>query len=294
MKCRIINALLAAVLLLSACGTSRHTPGTEAKLYGYKPLGFLETVAYPCSVPGPSERKLTVYLPPDYYLDSTARFPVVYLLHGARGSETTWIWRGHLPQMVDSLYLDDKASQAIFVLPDVNSFKDDADYDGSRFKSSLGCMFGVDGVVETGFVHDVVGFVDAHFRTVPDKAHRAIAGMSIGGMQAAYLSANSPDTFGYVGLFSPISGTVLRYSPKYNRFYQDFRKKLAAQFLDPPAYYLMTSGSDDILTGWQTRHYHKIFERKGYAHDYLPHIAVGHEWSCWISSLNIFLGKCFD
>ncbi len=272
----------------------RHQPSPAAKLYGYNPLGRVETIQYPCSVPGPSHRKMTLYLPPDYDADSTARYPVVYLLHGARGSETTWIWRGHLPRILDSLYVcDPDIEQAIVVMPDMNSFRSDKDYDDSRFKSALGCLLEVDGTVETGFPTDVVGYMDAHFRTIPDKAHRAVAGMSIGGMQAAYLSANNPDLFDHVGLFSPISGTILKYRPRYNKFYQEMDRKLSRQFRDPPACYMMTSGKGDILVGWQVRRLHRRLERSGYPHIYRDDIAVGHEWSSWILSLQLFLERCF-
>ena len=56
--------------------------------------------------------------------------------------------------------------------------------------------------IEAAFVKDVVGYVDAHYRTLADKRHRAIAGLSMGGFHSLYISLNNPDTFDYVGLFS--------------------------------------------------------------------------------------------
>ena len=289
----VISVIFATMALVSSCGILPHRPSPGPDLHGYEPLGRLETVTYPTSVPGPSFRKMMVYLPQGYDTDSTSRYPVVYLLHGARGSETTWVWQGNAVQRADSLYSRGLATPAIIVMPDVNFFRNDKDYDHSRFKSAVECLLEVNGAVETGFGRDVVGFIDSHFRTWADKEHRAIAGMSIGGMQAAFLSANYPDLFDYVALFSPIASTILRYS-RYNKFYLDSFRKLRAQFRDdPPRKYFIMRGRFDLLVSPQTDRMHYDFNLRGFTHFYYVTHASGHSWECWRESLDIFLSECF-
>lgn len=105
MKIREFTYLAVTILLLSSCTVSRRAaaiaeyPKIDHNC-GYK--GILEECVYHCSVKGPSERRMLVYLPADYYETST-RYPVFYLLHGARGNETSWIMKGDLLQNIDSL-----------------------------------------------------------------------------------------------------------------------------------------------------------------------------------------------
>ena len=93
-----------AVLLLCSCSVSRHAVVAEYPMIenGYSHKGILEECFYECSVDGPRERRMFVYLPAEYY-DTTACYPVFYLLHGAQGNETSWIIKGHLLQHIDSL-----------------------------------------------------------------------------------------------------------------------------------------------------------------------------------------------
>lgn len=133
---------------------------------------------------------MIVYLP-EGYDESGKRYPVVYMLHGARGYETSWILKGDILHITDSLVTGGLAEPAIIVMPNVNQYDTDADMDLSRRKSALESLFEIDGTVETAFLNDVVAFTDNHFRTIPDKRHRAIGGLSIGGLHSLYISANA-------------------------------------------------------------------------------------------------------
>ena len=275
--------ILLFALILQGCGIVRlrNSPTYHAgdpSVPGYEPRGSVRTQVYPSSVPGPTARRMVVYLPEGYETD-TLRYPVFYLLHGARGYETSWIRKGRFLQVTDSLFACGAAVPCIVVMPNVNQYDDDKDFDGSRFKDAFESILEIDGKVESAFRRDVVDFVDSLYRTIPDKAHRAIAGLSIGGLQSAYLSANLPDTFGYVGLYSPM---VSRFVPGrgYNGFYSGFRRKLTEQFgEDPPAGYYVCKGSSDILC-LPVPGFHRYLLRKGYPHTWLV-TPGGHEWYNW-------------
>ena len=178
---RKLLPIVAILLLSSSCGIVRMR-SSEAYLPGpairadYTPQGIVEEHYHPCSVKGPTQRHLIAYLPADYY-ESTQRYPVLYLLHGARGYETSWIRKGKVYQTCDSLWREGKAAPCIVIMPNVNSYIDDYDYEGGRFKDAFESIFEVDGYVESAFMRDVVHFVDSVYRTVPDGAHRAVAGL---------------------------------------------------------------------------------------------------------------------
>lgn len=286
--CRILIPL-AFALALQACATGKYAAN---ELYprlksDYVPQNILEEVYFPSSEPGMVKRRAFVYLPADYY-ESGRRYPVFYLLHGARGNECVWIEKGNLLHDIDSLYSSGAMLPTIVVLPNANQYNDDGDYGNARLKSALESFYEVDGTVESRFVDDVVASTDKMFRTIADKEHRAVAGMSIGAMQSIYLSANFPDTFGYVGLFSPMVGSFIKSGPD-NSFYRNLDKKMAVQFQNPPLLYAVMIGKTDFFEN-SISDWNEELSRKGYRHEY--HLAEGgHEWYNWEEFCSQFMQK---
>lgn len=270
------------MLALSSCASiplinkssERYLAGPAIR--DYQPEGIVEEVHYECSVTGPSHRRMIVYLPSDYYT-SGERYPVLYLLHGARGYETSWVRFGDVYKSTDSLWRENKAERCIIVMPNVNQYDDEEDYDGGRAKNAFESIREVDGKAEWSFVHDVVMLTDSLYRTIPDKEHRAIAGLSIGGYQSICFGANYPDIFGYVGAMSPFFGTRGKNHAYYKAFYGDFRDKIDNQFQDnPPEGYYLYAGKWDICRP-STLRFHYRLNRKGYTHTYIK-FPGSHSW----------------
>lgn len=291
--------LLGILLMLSAtsCGIVRYRSsptyyaGAPVKS-GYAEQGIVEEVVQPCSVPGPTQRRIIVYLPPDYYQDSTRRYPAFYLLHGARGYETSWIRKGRVYESTDSLFREGKAVPCIIVMPNVNQYNDDRDYENARFKDAYESILEVDGVVESAFVHDVVQRIDSLYRTIPDKRHRALAGLSIGGYQSIWLGANHPDTFGYIGALSPYMWGISRPNPYRSRFYKGLHHKFKTQFADPPQGYYLYVGRKDIMRP-STARIHRHMQRQGYPHNYEV-FPGSHRWqNGWIDAYRDMLQRVF-
>ena len=287
---RSLIMLLAASALLSSCAVSKYAANSDypAIQSNYEPQGSLEEVFFPSSEPGITRRHAFVYLPEGYHTDTLRRYPVFYLLHGARGNETVWIDKGDLLQSIDSLSASGAMLPTIVVLPNVNQYNDDRDYGHARLKNALESFYEVDGTVEAHFLKDVVSTTDSLFRTIADKNHRAVAGLSIGAMQSIYLSANSPDTFGYVGMFSPMVHSFLKPGPD-NSFYSSLNKKLQIQFSDPPILYMVMIGDTDFFHP-STESWSRSLDRKGFRHEY--HLAKGgHEWYNWSEFCNQFMQR---
>lgn len=280
---------LIAALLLSACSVSRHAAVAEFPTIDsdYTHEGILEECFYECSVKGPRERRMLVYLPTEYY-DTTACYPVFYLLHGAQGNETSWIIKGNLLHNIDSLTAHGLMEKSIVVLPNTNQHNNDRDYRKSRIKGALEAFFENDGMVEYAFVSDVVDKVDRTYRTIPTKESRAIAGLSIGALQSIHISANHPDLFDYVGMFSPMVHPVPRPSA-HSTFYHELKKKHKVQFADPPSLYWVMIGRIDFFYP-RMQAYHRYLQRNGYEHEYFT-TPGGHQWYNWEEYCNLFMQR---
>lgn len=284
--------ILLPVLMLSSCGVSRYAanarfPEVDIRV-GYE--GVLEECMYDCSSEGPRQRRMYVYLPKGYHA-SGCRYPVLYLLHGARGNELSWINKGNVLHAIDTLTSSSRMPATIVVFPNMNQYWDEMDFGRSRLKSAIESLFEIDGAVETAFVRDVVETVDSLYRTVPDKEHRAIAGLSIGAMQSMYISANFPDSFGYVGLFSSMVHPPLKKS-LYSSFYKDLKTKMRRQFTSPPFTYSIMIGKKDIFYPQMVR-FSRYLERNGYPFDmYLTE--GGHQWDSWKEYSNVFMQKIWN
>ena len=236
------------------------------------------------------QRRMTVYTPAGY--DKGGRYPVLYLLHGAGGDENAWSELGRAAQILDNLIAQGKAKPMIMVMPNGNGGQQavPGEYPNSMYKPSFMNERTMDGAIEAAFVKDVVGYVDSHYRTIADKQHRAIAGLSMGGFHSLWISANNPETFDFVGLFS---AAISRENPQgeYAYIYQDLDKKLTAQFKKAPKLYYIAIGDKDFLFNDNVNYRSKL-DAKGVKYEYWE-TDGGHEWRNWRKYLNAFLQKIF-
>lgn len=251
--------------------------------------GIVEDKWTECVVDGPTKRHMIIYLPADYYRTEQS-YPVVFMLHGARGNELSWITEGKVFHLIDSLVANGLAKPAIFVFPNMNQYDDDADGAASRFKQPFESFFDTDGAVETGFRQNVLEQIMNNYRTLGGRKNMAIAGLSIGAFQAAYISANEPELFGYVGLFSPFFLSYVT-GGKYSKFYNGLEDKWATQFTMQPLLYFMAIGKWDFFYEhiWNARVY---MTGKGYPFEYLEGNG-GHDWGSWPGFFCEFYKKLF-
>ena len=255
------------------------------------PHGTVSKVWYPSPTLGYERRRMTVYTPAGYDEQVGKKYPVLYLLHGAGGDENAWSELGRATQILDNLIAQGKAESMIVVMPNGNGGQQavPGEYPNSMYKPSFMSPRMMDGAIEAAFVPDVVKYVDSHYRTLADKKHRAVAGLSMGGFHSLYISANNSDCFGYVGLFS---AAINRQNPQgeYAHIYQQLDDKLARQFAKPPYYYIAI-GKTDFLYQDNVK-YRQRLDQAGYKYEYVE-TDGGHEWRNWRKYLNQFLPKLF-
>ena len=241
----------------------------------------------------PSEKKnrrMNVYLPAGYFTDEDKRYPVLYLLHGMGGDEDAWVMLGRAPQILDNLIARGKAEPMIVVIPNGVIDVDAAAGKGTaglvQPKAEFPRLFS--GEYEMAFP-EIVNFVDSTFRTRPDRAHRAIAGLSMGGYNSANISRQYPDLFDYVGLFSAATIESVTTGDNLQRFlpgdkrngpiFRDFDKKLKTQFAKNPKLYWIAIGTDDFLYD-TNKSYRATLDAAGYPYTYYE-TPGGHTWANW-------------
>jgi S-formylglutathione hydrolase FrmB len=138
------------------------------------------------------DRDAIVFLPPSYATDKHRRYPVVYALHGYFIGAEQWTHEIHVPQTIECAVAKG-SKEMIVVLPDSKT-----QYNGSMYSSSV-----TTGDFENYVAHDVVAYIDAHYRTIPERTSRGLVGHSMGGYGATRIGMKHSDVFGSLYIMSP-------------------------------------------------------------------------------------------
>jgi enterochelin esterase-like enzyme len=138
------------------------------------------------------DRDVFVFLPPGYALEKSRRYPVVYALHGFSIGAEQWTHEIHVPQTIEGAFATGSREMMV-VLPDSKTV-----YGGSMYSSSI-----TTGDFERFISHDVVAYIDAHYRTIPQRTSRGLVGHSMGGYGAARIGMKHPDVFSSLYIMSP-------------------------------------------------------------------------------------------
>lgn len=291
--------------------------------------GTLKKVWYPSTLNGMKKRRMSVYLPSAYDIDNQKRFPVLYLLHGSGGDEDAWEGCGRVVQILDNLIADGRCEPMIVVMPNGNAGlaaapgSDPKNPDQKPSAMNTGSMLGR---IESVFMDEVVDFVDQNYRTLADKSHRAIAGLSLGGLHTLFISLNNPAEFDYVGLFSAQTtnalndkriGSMQKIGEAWKELkntlpfigggsvdrkissltsdelsiYDDIDNKLKVQFSTPPELYYIAVGRDDFVKKLNDD-LRKKLDAGGYEY-YYNETDGGHTWENWRKYLVDFLPRIF-
>lgn len=162
--------------------------------------GTIETVEYKSTTVG-TVRKATVYLPPKY--DAGKKYSVLYLLHGIGGDELEWLKGGAPNVIMDNLYADGKAAEMIVVMPNGRAQENDS------AEGNVYAGFAAFANFEYDLINDLIPFIQSKYSVYTDKAHRAVAGLSMGGGQSLNFGLGHMDIFAFVGGFSSAPNTKM-------------------------------------------------------------------------------------
>lgn len=254
------------------------------------PHGTVSKIWYNSPTAG-LKRRLTVYTPAGYET-SKEKYPVLYLLHGIGGDENAWSELGRAAQILDNLIAAGKAKPMIVVMTNGNISQEAAPGETPNGFTVPTLMLPktMDGNFELAFP-DVIKFIESNYRVKADKNDRAIAGLSMGGCHSLYISANYPDTFGYVGLFSAAINKQQKSGVESERVYDDLDGKLAKLFAAKPKLYWIGIGKTDFLYK-DNADFRAKLKAKGYPFTYME-TEGGHIWRNWRIYLTEFAQKLF-
>lgn len=268
-------------------------PGGNADMYAVKdvPHGTVRKVWYDSPALN-SRRRMTVYTPAGYESDPLRKYPVLYLLHGMGGDEEAWNELGRASIILDNLIASGKAEPMIVVMPNGNAGEIAAPGQTAEGMYTPDAMRSV--AKELHFedsLPDIISYMDENFRTLPDKEHRAVAGLSMGGGHAWKASMKFPDTFGYVGLFSAaVRWNGSGVDEDANNF-SAVNESLLRQFNTPPLLYWIAIGKDDLLYDLN-KDYRGQLDSLNIPYEYHESDG-GHAWTNWRDYLLLFAPRLF-
>jgi len=293
-------------------------PETDVDYYRAKdvPHGHVSEQWYFSKVTG-KWRRCFVYTPPDYGTSSKARYPVLYLLHGWGEDETGWYTQGHVDFIMDNLIAAGKARPMIIVMDNLNAVK----------PGQSAALFAARGLVPApgaapaagggtgapgaqpgrggapggrgfpGFnlstfgdmmFGDLIPMVEHTYRVLPGRENRAMAGLSMGGMQTFTTALNNLDKFAYLGGFSgSCGGRGGTFDPKTT---------CGGAFADPAAFnkkvkvLFLGIGS---VEGPGTKDFSDSLTKAGIHNVYFESPGTAHEWLTWRRCLNDFAPRLF-
>ena len=237
-------------------------------------------------------RRLTVYTPAGYET-SGKEYPVLYLLHGIGGDENAWSELGRAAQILDNLIAQGKAEPMLVVMTNGNISQEACPGETSEGFRVPTMMLPktMEGSFETAFP-DVVKFVEKTYRVKKDKAHRAIAGLSMGGFHSLFISINNPDTFDYVGLFSAaVDQQQNMANGGFPNIYADRNQKIDNLFGKHPKLFWIGIGKTDFLIK-NNNDLRAYLDSKQHKYTYLE-TEGGHIWRNWRIYLSEFVPLLF-
>jgi enterochelin esterase family protein len=189
----------------SRWGSGIEIPSKDQDFYAPKNVPHGEIREHPYfSKINNSMRRCFVYTPPEYDKDATKRYPVLYLQHGGGEDETGWPNQGKTNLIMDNLIAEGKAHPFIIVMDNGTWRMPEGarpPRPGERPSGPWPPAGWADSFKKT-LLEDIVPMIDANYRTRADRSHRAMAGLSMGGMQTRVITLANPDVFSYIGIFS--------------------------------------------------------------------------------------------
>lgn len=283
----------------SRWGSGIEVPAKDQDFYAMKnvPHGQVREIHY-FSESNKAMRRCFIYTPPGYDQDLTKRYPVLYLQHGGGEDETGWSNQGRANLIMDNLIAEGKATPFIIVMdngtwampnrprpnPQAGPNQQARPAQGERPAGPWPPTGWADGFKKT-LVEEIIPMVDANFRTLADQPHRAMAGLSMGGMQTRVITLAHPELFSHVGMFSGGS-----YSPEDVNNAPGFKEKVKFLFV--------SFGSRELENrrpgfGGDPQANTEALKNAGMNTHFYVSPLTAHEWQTWRRSLYEFAQRIF-
>lgn len=260
-------------------GSGIEIPAKDQDIYALRdvPRGMVSELSYYSDITK-SWRRCFVYTPPGYETNNDQRYPVLYLQHGSFEDETGWSRQGKANLILDNLIADKKAEPMIIVMDNGYAFKpaEDQTTNGPGRPAM---------VFEDVMIKEVIPMIDRKFRTLNDREHRAIAGLSMGANQTMRIIMNNLDKFAYYGGFSGTSNYPSSDEIDVNTFlggkFKD-GKKVNEQI---KVLWLGVGTKEAEVFPKSINAFRDMLKKQGINHVYYISEGTAHEWHTWRRSL---------
>jgi enterochelin esterase-like enzyme len=286
-------------------GSAIEIPAKDQDFYALKnvPHGQLREVFY-FSRTSNSNRHCFVYTPPDYDKDPSKRYPVLYLQHGAGEDESGWGSQGYAGLIMDNLIAEGKARPFIIVMENGGGIGGGRrQTNAAPVSANAGTTNGVTASGRAGpggrtfnfsafervLLDDTIPYIDANFRTIADQPNRAMAGLSMGGMQTRSITLANLDKFSHIGVFSGGSIAVTNITDL-----AAFKEKVKLVFVSYGSHELENRGSGGRGGfGGDPKANTEALKEAGVNSVFYVSPDTAHEWQSWRRSLNQFAPLLF-
>jgi enterochelin esterase-like enzyme len=263
---------------MKACGVEIPEAGVDFYAIKEVPHGQVRLQWYYSKI-GSAWRRAYVYVPPEYDHEPTQRYPVFILRHGGGEDETSWVEQGRANFIMDNLIAEGKAKPMIVVM----------DWGQVPLPGAPVHIPSTPPPPEIGTVtvNELIPMIDATFRTLPDREHRAMAGLSMGSVQTLYIGLNNLDTFSYLGIFSrrPMS------AEEFGNFGSAFAD--AEAFNKTVKLFWWGAGTAEEGIYHAAKANLAELAEKGIRSVFVEFPGTSHEWQTWRKSLYDFAQRLF-
>jgi len=274
----------------SRWGSGIEVPARDQDFYALKdvPHGDLREVHY-YAKSADAVLRCYVYTPPGYETEPTRRYPVLYLQHGGGEDETGWGSQGHAGLILDNLIAAGRVRPFIIVMansyvPGAGRFGSEAPATNAAGRPLSRSIAGPGGrsynpsAFARMLLEDLIPHIDSTYRTLADQPHRAMAGLSMGGMQTRAIAPANLDTFSHIGIFS--GGGI---APSEITDLDAFKQKVKVVFV--------SYGSRE--NGAAAKASVEALQQAGINGVYYESPQTAHEWQSWRRSLHKFAPLLF-
>lgn len=267
----------------SRWGSAIEIPAPDQDIYAIKdvPHGLVSQKTYFSKVTN-SWRRCFVYTPAEYDKNTTKRYPVLYLQHGSGEDETGWPTQGKANFILDNLIAAGKAVPMIIVMDNGYAVK------VAQAAPGRGAF-----PFEDVLIGEIIPMIDASFRTLSDRDHRAMAGLSMGANQTITITMNNLDKFSYIAGFSGTSNY-----PRTDVI--DPATFMGGKFMDGAAlnkkiklFWLGLGTEEPAPFPGSVKAFRNMLEKQGVKYTYYESKGTAHEWLTWRRDLHQFASLIF-
>ena len=265
------------------------SPLAEDAFYEIKdvPHGEVRSVLYFSKVTG-KWRRCIVYTPPDYATQVQKHYPILYIMPGYGEDESGWFTQGKGNVILDNLIAEKKAVPMVIVTEDQFTALKPGESPlvlGGRRPGAPRPSFGTYGQTFTEVLfNDLIPFMESHYRIQPGRENRAMAGLSMGGMQTFITTLPHLDKFAYIGGFSP--GVP-------QNLFDDGPLKDAPSFNKQVKLLWLGTGTVEKANNPNIYVLHQALDKAGVKNSYYESPGTAHEWLTWRRDLNQFAPLLF-